>query len=288
MTEELQNVIADMLRSPRVLKNQTLRHLEEELGHLEEKPDPGEVELPEFLRRAAGELEDYRLEIIFGPVFTPSFEEQVEVAEALTRHRPTPAEVDAIVAGLAASLQSCPIVLPEGGTASLTLHEVLLERFVKLLNLESAPDPDIADLVRQAVPGKLVPRVLTLMRRRGISMRHHKWLAGFLGFVFSRRGLDWRSLVTLTDFLASQKSLERDSLLKALDSSIRASADTGSFHQRGRMYWSSDVAEHHQFRGQGIVDRAQVEKNMQDVRILESLKVELEAFGDILEAGSLN
>ena len=54
------------------------------------------------------------------------------------------------------------------------------------------------------------------------------------------------------------------------------------------MYWSSDVAEHHQFRCQGIVDRAQVEKNMQDVRILESLKVELEAFGDILEAGSLN
>ena len=84
------------------------------------------------------------------------------------------------------------------------------------------------------------------------------------------------------DLVPGQTALDRQSLIQSVESLLRATAEAGSFAQKGRMYWSSDVAEHHQFWGQGAVDQEQVEKAAREVRILEVLKQDLEVFEDFL------
>lgn len=274
---KLETVIAEIFGRPRVLKRQTQRHLTE---HLEN----AESSLADFLLRAARELEDYEVEILFAPIFTPSFEEQVEVSEPLTRHRPSRQEIDRIVEALVATLKSCPIVLPEGETAPLTLHEALVERYVRLLRLDAAPAPEVATLIADALPPAQVPVALALLRRKGFTPQHQDWFARFLLFASDRHPVERESLETLADFVASQGSLRQEDLLENLESLLRATAEASSFAQKGRMYWSADVAEHHQFRGQGIVDRETVERNARDLRILKTLREDLGAFGDVLGA----
>jgi hypothetical protein len=276
-SEELRELLAATLRRPRVLKHQTLRHLEERVE--------SESDLSDFLKNAAAELEDYQLEITFAPVFTPTFDEQVEVADVLTRFQPSTDEVNDIVKELTDSVDSCPITLPAGGTASLTLHEVLIERYVRMLHLDAAPAPEHVDMIREALSGDLVDTALTLMRQSRFTPEHQDWFARFLLFAADRHGLDQATLQMAADFLGHQTSLKHEDLMESFASLLRATIEAGSYAQKGRMYWSSDVAEHHQFRGQGVVDRKQVERTRQDVRVLEILKEDLESFGELDERG---
>lgn len=272
--ENLREQIAAMLQRPRELKQQTSRHLEEHL-------DPEGSDVQDFFQRAASELEDYEVEILFAPIFTPSFEEQVEVVEPLASCRPSAQEVAALAGRLIESLKTCSIVLPEGDLASLTLHPVLIDRYVRMLRLENAPVREVVDSIRESLAEDLAPVALALLRQKGFTSNHQEWCARFLEFAAGRHAVDRETLEILAEFLASQISLEGDALLTGMDHLLRAAIETGAFFQKGRMYWSMDVAEHHNYRGAGHVDGEQVEKKMKEVRILEILKADLESFSDL-------
>ena len=269
--EKLKGTIATMLHRPRELKPQTQRHLYDHV-------DGQDADFPDFFARAAQELEDYQIEILFAPIFTPDFNEQLEVTECLTDYFPTPDETVDLIGELTASVASCPIVLPDGSTAPLGLHEVLIERFVKLLCFDRVPDQKVTDTTLQNLSEDSGKLALTLMRRTGMTPAHQEWLAHFLVFVSDRHPLEREMLEALVDFLASQNKLDHEGLSKSLDGLLRATVDAGNFAQQGRRYWSSDVAEHHQFRGQGIIDEKQVEDAKREARILELLTTDLESF----------
>lgn len=279
---ELEDVLNVMLARPRRLPTQTLRHLEQHVDDLQ-------AGLAEFLANAIDTLEDYEYEILFAPVFTPSPEEQLEITEALSRSRIAPGAVGRLAARLAASVTRCPLVLPSGATADLRVGDMLIERFVSLLRLEAAPEKDIVEAVRELMPPDLTVAALASLRRRGMSPRHHEWYTRFLAFAVDRHAFDRDAIELLAEFLAGRSALDSAALLGALDSLLAATRDASSFAQKGRMYWSSDVAEHHQFRGQGAVDGMDVERREREVRALELLRSDLEAFAsvyDSLETGA--
>ena len=286
---QLAQSIARMLQRPRVLKPQTLRHLEQHV-------DTATASLRDFLATAAQKLEDYELEILFAPVFTPTPEEQMEVVELLAKSPPSAGEVDVVIQKLSREVQSCPIVLPEagsegepqGGTAPLFLHPVLIERFVHLLRLENAPRPHVAEIIQDALPSSGALVALALMRQKGFTPGHQSWLARFLIFISNRHAIDAEMIGVAGGFLASQSSLIHEDLLASLNQLIRATLETGNFAQQGRAYWSTDVAEHHNFRGAGMVDRQSVEKARKELGLLELLKTDLEAYGDLGLASSDN
>jgi hypothetical protein len=272
--DALKAAIAAQLTRSRELKGQTWRHLAE---HLE----TGEAGLREFLRCAAATLEEYRLEILFAPLFTPDAREQAEVAGPLRFEQPTVSRVAGLVGDLAAGLESCPVLLPGGEVASLTLHEVLIERHVRLLRLERAPRAELVRIVTESLPEDRALVALSHMRRKGFTREHQRWFARFIEFLASRRSVTDGLLEATADFLASQRSLAHIDLAENLASLMRATVAAGAFAQKGRMYWSSDVAEHHQFRGQGAIDAQEVEKRVREVRTLETLSAELESFSAI-------
>src|SRR5690554_558462 len=110
------------------MKPQTERQL---AGHLSEH----RCDVHAFLLCASQVLEEYELEIVFGPIFTPTLEDRAEFADLLFHWRPSSEQLGSIVSEVTRRTPHAVVRLPDGFDAKLTLHEVLIERFVRLLRL---------------------------------------------------------------------------------------------------------------------------------------------------------
>ena len=86
MLEQLTARVAALLRRPRVLKPQTQRQLAPHLA--EHAGGANAADLPAFLLCAADVLQDYELDIVFGPSFTPTLDERAEVADFQSIQKP--------------------------------------------------------------------------------------------------------------------------------------------------------------------------------------------------------
>ena len=74
MYDQLRARLASLLSKPRSLKPQTQRQLEQ---HLAEHSS----DLASFLLCASAVLEEYELDIVFGPVFTQTLQERAEYGQ---------------------------------------------------------------------------------------------------------------------------------------------------------------------------------------------------------------
>src|SRR5262245_7800801 len=90
MYEQLRERLAGILRRSRALKPQTERQLAQ---HLAEHASS----LSTFLLCASAVLEEYELDIAFGPLFTPTLDERAEVADLLFHWRPTAEQLHQLV-----------------------------------------------------------------------------------------------------------------------------------------------------------------------------------------------
>src|SRR5437016_5121753 len=122
MYQQLKTRVAGLLRRPRVIKPQTQRQL---APHLAEHGSG--TDLPAFLLCAADVLQDFELDIVFGPLFTPTLDERAEVADLLFHWRPSTEQVKQLVGDLCGEVEHAIVLLPDGSQAKLTLHEVMVE-----------------------------------------------------------------------------------------------------------------------------------------------------------------
>src|SRR5438045_2798684 len=103
-----------MLVRPQPLKPQTQRQL---AHHLAEHSSS----MKDFLLCAAKVLEDHELDILFGPIFTPTLDHRAEVADLLFLWRPSEEQIRQLVSDLSKEVSHAVIMLPDGSTAELTL-----------------------------------------------------------------------------------------------------------------------------------------------------------------------
>src|SRR5438105_2250964 len=127
--DQLKSRVASLLARPRPMKPQTERQLAQ---HLAEHT----ASTSSFLLCAAQVLEDYELDILFGPMFTPTLDERAELADLLFHWRPSAEQLKQLVADLCDEVADTPVALSDGTQAKLMLHEVMIERFVRLLRLD--------------------------------------------------------------------------------------------------------------------------------------------------------
>jgi hypothetical protein len=97
--------------------------------------------------------------------------------------------------------------------------------------------------------------------------------------VASRGPVTRALLESIADFAASQKSLDRPSLLASAEALMRAAQGTAAYTDAGHAYWSPDVAQHHQYRGQGRVDQGQLEERHAEVERVAVMVEALRSFG---------
>jgi len=72
--------------------------------------------------------------------------------------------------------------------------------------------------------------------------------------------------------------LEHAALLAAALNLVRAAKAAADYVQAGRMYWSPDVAQHHQNRGEGRVDEVLVQQRRDELSAMETIAAALETF----------
>ena len=129
------DAVATELERPRPLLKQVVDHL---ASHYSVSRD----ELGGFFTDRLGALEDYEIDLLFSPLFTPSLTEQAAFSGLLDRETLPGGEWPALVRRLADRPTVTRLVTEDGATHAIRLREVSLERFVTRLNLDVViPDP---------------------------------------------------------------------------------------------------------------------------------------------------
>jgi hypothetical protein len=274
MQELVGSRIASLLVGPLPMKPQTQRQLEQ---HLTER----NTDLASFLLCASEVLEDFELETLFGPLFTPTLDQRAQLSDLLLDGHPTAEQLKQVVDEVCERLSHTTIRLPDGSEAKLTLHKVLVERFVRLLRLEAGPDAVTAAAMRDALPQELWPIGIALMCEHGMTPQHQSWLEAFIGHMASQRVLSRGLLEDVVRFIAGQSSLERETLLPAAEALQRATEGSAAYAAGGHAYWSPDVAQHHQYRGQGRVDPVRLEKQQAELAHVNALVEDLRTFESV-------
>src|SRR5207248_778932 len=222
MYEALKSRLAALLRRPRAMKPQAQRQI---LQHLSEHSSSMQA----FLLCAASVLEDYEIDVTFGPLFTPTLDERAELADLLYHWRPTAEQLQQLVTDLSKEVSHTLVLLDDGSKAELSLHEVMIERFVRLLRLDAGPDPATAAALRDALPAELWTVGVAFLCERGMTGEKQKWCVSLINHMSAQHPISRRLLETTAEFIASQPTLDRQPLLDSAESLVRATEGTKAF-----------------------------------------------------------
>jgi hypothetical protein len=132
----LLELLAAELEKPRLLPPQIAKHLSGTHG----------VSLDgvgDFLREELPKLEDYEIDLILSPAFTPTLDEQAVVAEHLGRESLPQEQWPALVAALAARPTRAQLLAEDRLPVEVTLRVVTLERYVHRLRLHGTIPEDL-------------------------------------------------------------------------------------------------------------------------------------------------
>jgi len=269
--EQLTSRVASLLARPRALKPQTERQLAHQLS------ERG-ASMAAFLLCAADILEDHELDILFGPLFTPTLDERAELADLLFHWRPTDEQLRQLVSDVCARVPHAVVHLPDETEAKLTLHEVMADRFVRLLRLDNAPDAATCAALREALRAELWPIGVALLCERGMNPQRQHWFVAFVNHMSARHPVTRELLETATDFMVSQQNLTPSAVVPAAEALLRATQGTAAYAAGGHAYWSPDVAQHHHYRGEGKVDQERLEQRQAEVGRVAALVDDLRTF----------
>jgi len=156
--ERLFELLAGELERPRELPSQVARHLNATYGVSRDS-------VWAFLRNELEHLEDYEIDLILSPVFTPTLKDQALVAALLGRESLAPEAIAALIQKLVARGTATALLADDGETHSLRLREVSVARYVERLRLEGHIPEKLHSLILSAVPEADRPMVLAVARR---------------------------------------------------------------------------------------------------------------------------
>ena len=271
MYDQLKDRIAELLSQPQPLKPQT----ERQLGH---HLSDHHADLSSFMLCAAEVLEDHELDILFAPQFTPSLDDRIGVMDLLFHWHPSKDDLNRLVDDLCEIVHHAIVEIPDGTKAKLTTHEVMIERFVRLLRLQYAPDATTSAALRDSLPNSLWTVASALLCQRGFTSQRQEWFARFVDHVVSVHAIDRGYLETAAGFIAEQQALDPDTLIESVAATVRAAEGAVAYAQGGHTYWSPDVAQHHHYRGQGNLDKDLVQQRQEEADWLHAIQSDLKSF----------
>ncbi len=128
------------LERPREITPQVGKHLADAHGVAREQ-------VGAFLEAELPKLEDYEVDLILAPLFTPTLSDQVAVAELLNTESVPTAQWPDLVQQLVARPTCAPLRTEDGVMHQVALRDVVVERFVHRLRLDGTIAPDVFRLI---------------------------------------------------------------------------------------------------------------------------------------------
>lgn len=271
MYDQLVTRVAERLALPRPIKAQTQRQLSH---HCNDES----TETARFLLSATDLLEEEELDIVFAAQFTPDRDDQVAVSELLYHWQPTAEEISRMPDDVCRHTDRAIVVLPGDVEAPLPLHEVMADRFIRLLSLHRAPEPCVSAALREVLPSAMWALGTALLRQRGFDAARQAWFVTFIGHMVRRHGVDEPLLAATAEFVADTPTLDAGTLLRAAGEQVKAAGGLLANARGGRTYWSADVAQHHHYRGQGEVDQNLLKHRQEEEERLRLIESDLQHF----------
>jgi hypothetical protein len=153
------DVIAAGLERPREITAQVVRHLGETYGL-------GREGVGVFLTAELAGLEEYEVDLILAPLFTPTLSDQQPIAEFLGAKSVPPSDWPALIQQLLARPVRAEFITEDGMHHHVPLREVTVERYVHRLRLDGAISAEIEAAI--AVHSSVAPALLKAIARRAI------------------------------------------------------------------------------------------------------------------------
>jgi hypothetical protein len=144
------DMILELLRAdltaPKTLLKQVIQEINDRHSH-------SEAQLPEFFGTVFGTLEDYQIDLLFSPQFTPADHNRLRYIPFLNDKSLSQQDISTIKNDLLEKNLSVVFVTPdEALEIPVTLHEVFIDRYVDLLKLDAALPASAYDDIQALVP----------------------------------------------------------------------------------------------------------------------------------------
>jgi hypothetical protein len=153
------DVIAAGLERPREITAQVVRHLGETYGL-------GREGVGVFLTTELAGLEEYEVDLILAPLFTPTLSDQQPIAEFLDANSVPPSDWLALMQQLLARPARAEFITEDGAHHHIRLREVTVERYVHRLRLDGGIAAEIQAAI--AAHSNVAPALLKAIARRAI------------------------------------------------------------------------------------------------------------------------
>lgn len=151
-------LLAGELERPRVLAPQVADHIS---SHYDVSRD----QLGRFLSETLPGLEDYEVDLVLSPIFTPTLADQARLSDELDRRTLPASAWPDLVRALAARPTVAQLVTEDGVSHGAPLREVTIERFVNRLNLDQALPERFSRLLNSLPPAADRPTLKAVARR---------------------------------------------------------------------------------------------------------------------------
>jgi hypothetical protein len=145
------------LERPRELSPRVLNYI---IGNYDVENDA----VGAFLADQLPKLEDYELDLILSPVFTPKLTDQAVFAEILGREQIGLQQWPELIQQLVERPTLSPLITPDGGAHLVKLREVTIERYVHRLRLEATIPENLFGLIERLPAGDR-PMLKAIARR---------------------------------------------------------------------------------------------------------------------------
>jgi hypothetical protein len=152
------DLLAAELERHREISAQVLKHLVGAHGVARE-------EIGTFLVAEMPKLEDYEIDLILAPLFTPSLVNQAVCAAVLGRNSVGSNQWPGLIRQLVARPTRAQLIAEDGTTHSVQLREVTVERFVHRLRLEGTMIEAVFELILRLAPAGDRALLLAVARR---------------------------------------------------------------------------------------------------------------------------
>ncbi len=267
---KLVEILAGELEKPRELSARVLNYIS---GNY----DVDHAAIGSFLVQELPKLEDYEIDLILSPVFTPKLTDQAVFAELLGGDSVPKEQWPALIQALVARPTRAQLTTLDGQSHPVPLREVTLERYVHRLRLEGVIPRSLLDRIDAMNPSNDRPQLKAIARRAvwdGANRR--EILVRYLENAAERDLYSLADATSVLDLVESYKPAGVDdflSWLEARQEAVRGQINVGS---SGKPFFISRIEEMHGGeRDQRPNDESGRSAKEAELRLLERLRTVL-------------
>lgn len=235
-TEHLIKKLAEDLSRERVMTPQVQEYIINQYGVNPE-------EFAAFFADRVPGLEDYELDLIFSPLFTPTLSDRSGYGAILGAEALGTEEVRGLIETLVQKPVYAHFLVENRQNIPMALQEVTIERFVDRLYLDRPLSEGLNALIGEAAPVALQGELRMLARE---SVWQDSWrqdlLAAFLRLFHLQQNVALEKVLFLTDFVRTYRPGNLNDLQRQLDSMIQ-SCKKDLENVRGRSFHDAHLKE---------------------------------------------